>query len=84
VPTTTFATGEQAVSGIKPGDLVGGGGFRWLIRGVVLGSLLLVFLLRYGFSMNIFLAILVSTTVLLLGLAIIWILLLTGKMKVKH
>jgi hypothetical protein len=79
VPTTTFATGEQAVSGIKPGDLVGGGGFRWLIRGVVLG-----FLLRYGFSMNIFLAILVSTTVLLLGLAIIWILLLTGKMKVKH
>ncbi len=72
------------MSGIKPSDLTGGGAFRWVIRAVVIGSLLLVFLLRYGFDINIFLAILVSSTVLLLGLLIIWFLLISGRMKVRH
>ncbi|CAA9589896.1 MAG: hypothetical protein AVDCRST_MAG18-4793 [uncultured Thermomicrobiales bacterium] len=79
-----FAAGEYRVSGIKPSDLTGGGAFRWVIRAVVIGSLLLVFLLRYGFDINIFLAILVSSTVLLLGLLIIWFLLISGRMKVRH
>ena len=72
------------MSGIKPSDLVGGGAFRWMIRAVVIGSLLLLVLLRYAIHLNIFLAILVSSTALLLGLLIIWILLLTGRVKVKY
>lgn len=84
VQRSDLRQGVQTVSGIRPSDLTGGGAFRWVIRAVVIGSLLLVFLLRYGFDVNIFLAILASSTVLLLGLLIIWLLLITGRMKVKH
>jgi hypothetical protein len=72
------------VSGIKPSDLTGGGAFRWVIRGIVIGSLALVFLLRYVFNLNIFLAVLVSSTVLILGLLVVWLLLISGRMRVKH
>lgn len=72
------------MSGIKPSDLTGGGSFRWVIRGIVIGSLALVFLLRYAFNLNIFLAVLVSSTVLILGLLVVWLLLISGRMRVKH
>lgn len=71
------------MSGIKMSDLAGGGPFRWLVRLIVIASLLLVVGLRFLLHMNIFLAILVGTTAFLVGLVIIWILLVTGRVRVK-
>ena len=72
------------MSGIKPSDLTGGGAFRWVIRGLVIGSLALIFLLRYALNVNIFIAILISSTILIVGLIIVWLLLVSGRMRVKH
>jgi hypothetical protein len=63
-------------------DLAGGGPFRWLVR-LVVGSLLLVLALRFLLHMNIFLALLVGTSVFLVGLLVTWILLITGRVRVK-
>lgn len=71
------------MAGIQPGDLVGGGPYRWVVRGVVLGSILLVVLLRYVFNVNIFIAALVGFAFLLADLAVVWFLLVRGKVKVK-
>jgi hypothetical protein len=71
------------MSGIKMSDLAGGGAFRWLVRLVVVGSLLLILALRFLLHMNIFLAILIGTSVFLLGLLVTWILLVSGRVKVK-
>ena len=71
------------MAGIQPSDLVGGGAYRWVVRGVLFGSIALVLLLRYAFGMNIFLAVLVGFAVLLLELGVVWILLVRGKVKVK-
>lgn len=71
------------MAGIQPSDLVGGGPYRWVVRGVLFGSILLVLLLRYAFGMNIFLAVLVGFGVLLVELGVVWILLVRGKVKVK-
>ena len=71
------------MSGIKMSDLAGGGPFRWLVRLVVVGSLVLVLALRFLPHMNIFLAILVGTSVFLVGLLVMWILLVTGRVRVK-
>lgn len=72
------------MSGIKLSDLGSGGAFRWYIRLIVLGSLLIVLGLRLIFDVNIFLALLVGTTLLLLGLLIVWLLLISGRVKVKY
>ncbi len=72
------------MSGIKPSDLTGGGAFRWVIRGLVIGSLALIFLLRYVLNFNIFIAILISSTILIVGLIVVWLLLVSGRMRVKH
>ncbi len=71
------------MAGIKSSDLVGGGPFRWVVRGVVLSSILLVVLLRFAFGMNVILAALAGFTILLLELGIVWVLLITGKIRVK-
>lgn len=72
------------MAGIQPGDLVGGGPFRWVVRGVLLGAILLVVVLRFVFNVNIFLAALAGFTVLLIELGIVWLLLVNGKIKVKY
>lgn len=68
---------------MKPGDLLGGGAFRWLTRGVLLGALLVVLALRFLLHVNIFLAVIAGTSVLLLGLLLVWILLSTGRVRLK-
>jgi hypothetical protein len=65
-------------------DLSGGGPFRWIIRLVVIGSLAVVLALRFLLNVNIFLAILAGTTLLLLGLLVTWLLLVTGRVRVKY
>jgi len=71
------------MSGIKMSDLAGGGLFRWLVRLVVGGSLVIILALRLLLHMNIFLAILIGTSVFMLGLLITWLLLISGRVKVK-
>jgi hypothetical protein len=71
------------MSGIKMSDLAGGGPFRWLVRLVVGGSLVIILALRLLLHMNIFLAILIGTSVFMLGLLITWLLLISGRVKVK-
>ena len=73
--------GTQA--GVKLGWLAGGGLFRWLSRGLVLGSLLLVLALRYLLDLNIFLAVLTGFTVLLVGLLVLWLLVSSGRIKIE-
>ena len=68
---------------MKLGWLAGGGLFRWLSRGLVLGSLLLVLALRYLLDLNIFLAVLTGFTVLLVGLLVLWLLVTSGRIKIK-
>ena len=63
--------------------LAGGGPFRWLSRGLVLGSLLLVLVLRYLLGVNIIVAALVGFTVLLVGLLVLWLLVTSGRIKVE-
>lgn len=65
------------------GDLYGGGAFRWLIRAVVLGSLVLLLLLYRLLHVNIFVSILISSTVFIAGLTIIYVLFITGRIKIK-
>ena len=71
------------MAGIQPSDLVGGGPYRWVVRGVLFGSILLVLLLRFVFEMNVLLAALIGFGVLLVELGIVWLLLVRGKVKVK-
>ena len=71
------------MAGIQPSDLVGGGPYRWVVRGVLFGSILLVLLLRFVFQMNVLLAALIGFGVLLVELGIVWLLLVRGKVKVK-
>ena len=71
------------VSGVKLGDLGGGGLFRWLTRGAVIASLLLTLTLRYLLGVHIVLAALAGFTALLLGLLVIWALTATGRIKIK-
>ena len=63
--------------------LAGGGPFRWLSRGLVLGSLLLVLALRYLLGVNIIVAALAGFTVLLLGLLVLWLLVTSGRIKIE-
>ncbi len=72
------------MSGIKLSDLGSGGAFRWYIRLIVLGSILIILGLRLLLDLNIFLAILAGSTLLLLGLLVIWLLLITGRVRVKY
>ena len=72
------------MSGIKLSDLSGGGPFRWIVRLVVVASLALVLALRFLLNVNIFLAILAGTTLLLLGLVVTWILVVTGRVRVRY
>ncbi len=76
---------ERASSqtGVNLGWLAGGGPFRWLSRGLVLGSLLLVLALRYLLDLNIILAALVGFTVLLVGLLVLWLLVASGRIKIE-
>ena len=71
------------MAGIQPSDLVGGGPYRWVVRGVLFGSILLVLLLRFVFEMNVLLAALIGFGVLLIELGIVWLLLVRGKVRVK-
>ena len=68
---------------MKPGDLAGGGLFRWLTRGLTLGALLLVPALRYLFGVNIILAAMIGFSVLLLGLLVLWALTASGHINVR-
>jgi hypothetical protein len=70
-------------AGVKLGWLAGGGLFRWLSRGLVLGSLLLVLALRYLLDLNIILAAMVGFTVLLVGLLVLWLLVASGRLKIE-
>ncbi len=72
-----------AVAKFNWGDLYGGGAFRWLIRGVVLGSLALLLILYRLAHVNIFVAILISSTVFIVGLTITYVLFITGRIKIK-
>lgn len=65
------------------GDLYGGGAFRWLIRAVVLGSLALLLILYRVVHVNIFVAILISSTVFIVGLTVTYVLFITGRIKIK-
>lgn len=69
--------------GINLGDLGGGGPFRWLARGLVLGSLLLVLALIFLLEVNAIIAALLGFVVLLTGLLILWVLVARGHIKVK-
>jgi hypothetical protein len=64
-------------------DLYGGGAFRWLIRGVVLGSLVLLLILYRLLHVNIFVSILISSTVFIVGLTVTYVLFITGRIKIK-
>ena len=70
-------------AGVRLGWLAGGGLFRWLSRGLVLGSLLMVLALRYLLDLNIFLAVLTGFTVLLVGLLVLWLLVSSGRIKIE-
>jgi hypothetical protein len=72
------------VAGIKSSDLVGGGPFRWVVRGVLLASIALVLVLYLVFEVNVFLAALIGFTVLLIELGVVWALLVKGKIQVKY
>ncbi len=65
------------------GWLAGGGAFRWLSRGLVLASVLLVLALRYLLDLNIILAAMVGFTVLLVGLLVLWLLVASGRIKIE-
>jgi hypothetical protein len=71
------------MAGIKASDLVGGGVYRWVVRGVLLASIALVLVLRYAFGVNIIVAVLLGFMVLLIELGIVWALLVSGKIRVK-
>jgi hypothetical protein len=71
------------VSGIKFSDLTGGGAFRWLVRLVVVGAILVVLGLRLLLDVHIVLAILAGTSLLLLGLLVVWLLLISGRVRLK-
>ncbi len=73
----------MAVSKFNWGDLYGGGTFRWLIRGVVLGSLALLLILYRLLHINIFVAILISSTVFIVGLTVTYVLFITGRIKIE-
>ncbi len=72
------------MAGIKSSDLVGGGPYRWAVRGVLLASIALVLLLYFVFSVNVFLAAIIGFTVLLIALGVVWALLVRGKIQVKY
>ena len=72
------------MAGIKSSDLVGGGPFRWVVRGVLLASIALVLVLYLVFHVNIFLAAIIGFTVLLIELGVVWLLLVRGKIQVKY
>jgi hypothetical protein len=65
------------------GWLAGGGLFRWLTRGIMLGSIALLLLLVYVVHLNAILAALVGFTVLILGLLVVGLLVMTGRIKVE-
>jgi hypothetical protein len=71
------------MAGIKSSDLVGGGPFRWVVRGVLLASIALVLVLHYAFGMNVIVAAIVGFMVLLVELGVVWALLVSGKLQVK-
>ena len=68
---------------VKARDLVGGGAFRWLVRVLTLGTVLLVPLLNFLLGINVIISALIGFTVLLLGLLIIWALAATGRIKIE-
>ncbi len=72
------------MAGIQPSDLVGGGPFRWVVRGVLVSSIVLVLVLHFAFGMSIFLAAIIGFTVLLVELGVVWMLLQSGKIRVKY
>jgi hypothetical protein len=72
------------MAGVKSSDLVGGGPFRWVVRGVLLASIALVLLLYLVFDVNVFLAAMIGFTVLLIELGVVWALLVKGKIQVKY
>ena len=68
---------------MKLGWLAGGGLFRWLTRGVVVGALLLVLGLRYLLGVHIILAALAGFTLLLAGLLVVFLLTLSGRIRIE-
>lgn len=69
--------------GIDLKDLGGGGLFRWLSRGLVFVSLLLVLTLTFLAGVDPIVAALAGFGLLLLGLLALWILVARGYIKVK-
>ena len=69
--------------GIDLKDLGGGGPFRWLSRGLVFLSLLLVLTLTFLAGVDPIIAALAGFGLLLLGLLVLWILVARGHIKVK-
>src|SRR5207249_11657864 len=69
--------------GVKLSWLAGGGLFRWLTRGVVVGALLLVLGLRYLFGVHIILSALAGFSLLLAGLLVVFLLTLSGRIRIE-
>lgn len=62
--------------------LLEGGSFRWLSRGIMAASLGLLLALHYLAGLHLILAALAGFTVLLVGLLILYILVVSGRIKV--
>ncbi|HEX5502157.1 MAG TPA: hypothetical protein VFW96_06015 [Thermomicrobiales bacterium] len=64
------------------GWLAGGGLFRWLTRGILVGSIALLLLLVYVVHLNAILAALIGFTALILGLLVVGLLVMSGRLRV--
>lgn len=64
-------------------DLYSGGAFRWLLRAVVLGSLAIVVILTRLMHVHIIIALFISSTIFFIGVTVLYVLVLSGRLKVK-
>lgn len=64
-------------------DLYSGGAFRWLLRVVVLGSVAIVPILNRLLHVHIILALFISATVFFIGVTVLYVMVLSGRIKVK-
>lgn len=64
-------------------DLYGGGAFRWLLRAVVFGALAIVVILNRLLNVHIILSLFISSTLFFIGVTVLYVLVLSGRLKVK-
>lgn len=80
-----LGTRPARVSGVnmKARWLLEGGLFRWLARGIMASSLALLLLLHYLAGLHLILAALAGFSVLLVGLLVLYVLVVTGRIDVS-